>query len=173
MKKADLQRYQGVAFATHGLLAGDLKSLIEPALVLTPFARPSAEDDNLLTASEVARLELDADWVILPAYNTAAGDTLRAEGLSGLAKAFIYAGSHALLVSNWEVESDAAVKLTVGIFEALAANSSIDKADALQRSEIALIESRSQSSKLSHPLYWAPFVLVGDPVGSVYPNESC
>jgi len=83
-----------LTFATHGLLAGDLKGLSEPALVLTPPKEGTELDDGLLTASEVAQLKLDADWVILSACNTAAPDgTPGAEGLSGLAKAFFYAGT--------------------------------------------------------------------------------
>lgn len=163
VRTINLARYRVVAFATHGLLAGDVKGLIEPALVLTPPDRPSEEDDGLLTASEIARLKLDADWVILSACNTATGETPRAEGLSGIAKAFLYAGSRALLVSHWQVVSGTAVKLTVGMFEALAADASIDKSEALRRSQVALINDRSQSGKFSHPLYWAPFAVIGDP----------
>ncbi len=61
--------------------------------------RPSVPDDELLTASEVAQLKLDADWVVLSACNTAAGDKPGAEALSGLARGFFYAGARALLVS--------------------------------------------------------------------------
>jgi CHAT domain-containing protein/tetratricopeptide (TPR) repeat protein len=108
-----LANYRVVAFATHGLVAGDLRNLAEPALVLTPPAMATADDDGLLTASDVARLKLNADWVILSACNTAAGDTPGAEGLSGLARAFFYAGARTLLVSHWPVRSDAAEELTV------------------------------------------------------------
>jgi CHAT domain-containing protein len=82
-----------VHFATHGLLAGEAEAIAaakaEPALILTPPDEASEEDDGLLTASEVALLRLDADWVILSACNTAAGDaTFGAESLAGLARAF-------------------------------------------------------------------------------------
>jgi CHAT domain-containing protein len=92
-----LKRYKVVHFATHGLLAGEseaiLKARAEPALILTPPkdgtpANELQEDDGLLTASEVAQLELDADWIVLSACNTAAGDNGDAEALSGLARAF-------------------------------------------------------------------------------------
>ena len=89
------------ASATHGLLANESQDVAqaaaEPALLLTPPQRASEEDDGLLTASEVAQLKLDADWVIMSACNTAAGDKLDTEALSGLARAFFYAGSRALL----------------------------------------------------------------------------
>jgi CHAT domain-containing protein/Tfp pilus assembly protein PilF len=160
VKGADLARYRLVAFATHGLLAGDVRGLVEPALVLTPPAKASTADDGLLTASEIARLKLDADWVVLSACNTASGDRSGTEGLSGIAKAFIYAGSRALLVSHWKVVSESALKSTTGIFAAMDADASANKAEALQRSQIAAIKD---GTGRSHPLYWAPFVLVGDP----------
>ena len=93
----------------------------EPGLLLTPPATASKEDDGYLTASEIAGLKLDADWVILLACNTAAGGAQGAEALSGLARAFIYAQARALLVSHWEVNSDATVKLITGAMSQLAA----------------------------------------------------
>ena len=106
----DLSDYRVLAFATHGLVSGELSGLGEPALVFTPPETGTEADDGLLTASEIATLELDADWVILSACNTAAADgTPGAEGLSGMAKAFFYAGARALLVSHWAVNSEAAV----------------------------------------------------------------
>ena len=78
-------------------------------LILTPPDQASEADDGYLTASEIAALKLDADWFILSACNTAAGNTNNAEALSGLARAFIYAQARALLVSHWAVNSDAAV----------------------------------------------------------------
>ena len=110
-----LSRYRVLHFATHGLVSGELKGLAEPALVLTPPERATPEDDGLLTASEVAELRLDADWVILSACNTAAGagaDYGGDEALSGLARSFFFAGARSLLVSHWPVRSDAAVELT-------------------------------------------------------------
>jgi hypothetical protein len=74
---------------------GEIKDLAEPALVLSPET-PTEGDDGLPTAPEVASLKLDADWV-----NTAAGDQGNAQALSDLARAFIYAGARALLVSHW------------------------------------------------------------------------
>ena len=69
---------------------------------------PNTIHDGLLTASEVPELNLDADWVVLSACNTAAGDKPGAEALSGLARSIFYAGAHALLVSHWDVGSSVA-----------------------------------------------------------------
>jgi CHAT domain-containing protein/tetratricopeptide (TPR) repeat protein len=156
-----LEQYRVIDFATHGLVAGEVTGLSEPALVLSLPDNPTAEDDGLLTASRIAKLNLDADWAVLSACNTAAGDKPGAEGLSGLARAFFYAGARSLLVSHWPVESDAAVKLTSGAFAELAKNPRIGRAEALRRSMRAQIANPS-SPHNADPSSWAPFVLVGE-----------
>ena len=161
-----LARYRILHFATHGLLSGDVERMAkrqgEPALVLTPPDKPAnADDDGLLTASEVADLKLNADWVVLSACNTAAGDKIGAEALSGLARAFFYAGARALLVSHWPVYSDAAVSLTTRAFAELERNPKVGRAEALQHAMIALMDDRSQDDN-AHPAVWAPFVVVGE-----------
>lgn len=99
---------------------------------MTPPKTPSVDDDSLLTSSEIGRLSLNADLVILSAYNTAAGDgKLGAQGLSGLANAFFYAGSRALMVSHWPVASDAAVHLTTGMINYASRHSKAGNAVAL------------------------------------------
>ena len=159
-KRTDLSRYRTIAFSTHGLMAGDFKTLAEPALVLTPPETGSSLDDGLLTASEIAKLKLNADWVILSACNTAAADgTPGAEGLSGLAKAFFYAGSRALVVSHWSVSSDATVEIMTTMFGEAARGKG--RAQALQRSMITLMQNRQQPH-YAHPMFWAPFIIVGD-----------
>ena len=112
VKSLPLADYRIIYFATHGLVAGEVKGLGEPALALTIPKEPTNLDDGLLTASEVAQLKLNADWVVLSACNTIAGDKPGAEALSGLARAFFYAGARALLVSHWTVASEAATRLT-------------------------------------------------------------
>lgn len=156
VKAAPLKDYRVVHFATHGLVAGDLSGLAEPALVLTPPRVATDADDGLLTASEVAALNLNADWVVLSACNTASGGADGAEALSGLARAFFYAGARALLVSHWAVYSQAATELTTTTFVSLAASPSIGRAQAFRRAMLA------QIAKGEPPSYWAPFVIVGE-----------
>ncbi len=144
----------------HGALAGQVQGNAEPGLLLTPPAVPSEEDDGYLTASEIAGLKLDADWVILSACNTAAGGAEGAEALSGLARAFIYAQARALLVSRWEVDSNATVKLITGAMSRLAANKSMGRAEAMRQSMFALIDTGEPQE--AHPAFWAPFVVVGE-----------
>ena len=166
VKQEKLDQYRIVYFATHGLLAGDVadfaKLNAEPALVLSLPEKPTQFDEGLLTASEVTQLKLNADWVVLSACNTASGDKPGAEALSGLARAFFYAGGRSLLVSNWGVETESAVALMVGTFAALAANPKLSHGEALQKSMLAVIES-TQHPDWADPKYWAPFVVVGEP----------
>jgi CHAT domain-containing protein len=165
-EKGRLTDYAILHFATHGALTGQVQDLGEPGLVLTPPPRGTSDpralerDDGFLTASEIATLKLDADWVILSACNTAGASGETAEPLSGMARAFFYAGARALLVSHWEVGSDAAVKLTTRAFVEMNANPKIGRADAFRVSMRALIEKGSAFE--AHPSQWAPFVVVGE-----------
>ena len=162
VRSMDLSEYSILAFATHGLVSGELKGLAEPALVLTPPDEGSEADDGLLTASEIATLDLNADWVILSACNTAAADgTPGAEGLSGMAKAFFYAGARALLVSHWSVNSEAAVAITTGMLGEMAGDPEIGRAEGLRRSMLAMMETEGKDH-FAHPMFWAPFVVVGE-----------
>jgi CHAT domain-containing protein/tetratricopeptide (TPR) repeat protein len=155
-----LANYRMVHFATHGFLAGQFDGTYEPGLILTPPDNATAEDDGYLSASEIAALKLDADWVILSACNTAAGAATSAEALSGLARAFIYAQARALLVSHWEVYSDATVKLITTSVREMTRDPTLGRAEALRRSMLALIDKGKPQE--AHPAYWAPFVVVGE-----------
>lgn len=160
VKQTPLDDYRIVYFATHGLVAGEVEGLGEPALALTLPRQASDIDDGLLMSSEVAQLKLNADWVVLSACNTASGSGPGAEALSGLASAFLYAGARSLLVTHWQVWSDAAVTITTGTFSALAAQSGMRRSEALRQSMETLIATKD--AEKSHPAYWAPFVVVGD-----------
>jgi CHAT domain-containing protein len=162
VKKADLASRRVIAFATHGLLAGDV-GIAEPGLVMTPPAagKVTTKDDGLLKASEIAQLKLNADMVILSACNTAASDgTPGAEGFSGLSKAFIYAGARSLLVSHWEVASISTVALMTAMARHLETEG-VGRAEALRRAEVDLMNDENQPV-FAYPLYWAPFVVVGE-----------
>jgi CHAT domain-containing protein len=121
----------------------------------------SNEDDGLLTASEVAQLKLNADWVVLSACNTIAGDKPGAEALSGLARAFFYAGARALLVSHWAVSSEAATRLTTSTFDRLKSNPNMGRAEALRQAMLAYLNDAS-SPRNAYPALWGPFALIGE-----------
>jgi CHAT domain-containing protein len=164
----ELPRSRVVAFATHGLLPREVRGLEEPGLVFTPPQAASAQDDGVLAASEAATLNLTADWLILSACNTAAADGRAAgDSLSGLARAFLYAGARALLVSHWRVRDDVTAVLTV---ETLRNRTGGSRAQSLQRAMHAVRTGNlSDGSRLpgwapgwAHPSAWAPFVVVSD-----------
>jgi CHAT domain-containing protein len=159
-KSGELAKYRMLLFATHGALAGQVAGDSEPGLLLTPPNKATETDDGYLSASEIANLKLDADWVILSACNTAAGGSDGAEALSGLARAFFYAGARALLVSHWSVYSDATVKLITGAVSRMAADKNLGRAEAMRQSMLALIGNGTPEE--AHPSYWAPFVVVGE-----------
>ena len=124
--------------------------------------------DGLLTMNEVLGLKLGADWVVLSACNTAAGDGKGAEAISGLGRVFFYAGSRALLVTHWPVETTSARALTTELFRRQAANANLTRAEALRQAQLALIdgpgytEAGKSVHAYAHPLFWAPYALVGD-----------
>lgn len=130
--------------------------------MLTIPEKTSSLDDGILTASEIAELRLDADWVVLSACNTAAGNGRGAEALSGLARAFLYAGSRALLVSHWEVDDEAAVSLLIGAFEALQESPGLGRAGSLRQSMLRMISEKRNSWRV-YPSYWAVYFVVGLP----------
>jgi CHAT domain-containing protein len=158
-----------VMFATHGLVPGDLSGLAEPALALTAPGIAGSAGDGLLTTTKILGLRLNADWVVLSACNTAAGNGAGAEAVTGLGLAFIYAGARAILVTNWPVESNSVRTLTGAIFRDLKGQPGMTRAGALRKAMLSLIDGpgyvdaagRSIFS-YAHPIFWAPFTLVGD-----------
>lgn len=166
LHKASLDRmlvkYRILHFATHGALPGDVGGSVEPGLILTPpstDAEVEAHQDGFLSASEIATLELDADWVILSACNTSAAIGKGGEALSGLARSFFYAGARTLLVSHWEVFSDATVRLLTSMFRRGAEKAGVARAEVLR---LAMREiAGSTDKRLEHPASWAAFSAVG------------
>ena len=164
--KGGLADYAIVHFATHGALTGQLTGWSEPGLILTPPPTGTSDprllqrDDGYLTASEIAMLKFNADWVVLSACYTGGSGGETTEALSGLARAFFYAGTRALLISHWDVDSDAAVKLTTRAFRELTANPGIGRAEAFRASMRDLIENGKPYE--AHPSEWGPFVVVGE-----------
>jgi len=170
VKTMDLSGRKVIAFATHGLVSGDLNGLTQPALALTSPAIVGGVDDGLLTMGEILGLRLDADWVVLSACNTASGDGAGAEAVSGLDRAFFYAGARALLVSNWPIHSQSATALITDLFRRQAADASLTRAKALRQSMVAMIDGGTYADPVTgealfayaHPIFWVPFTLIGD-----------
>jgi len=151
-----LLKKQVVVFATHGLLAGDLPNLSQPALAMAATANPA--DSPLLTLEDVLSLKLNADWVVLSACNTAGADGKAEEAMSGLARGFFFAGSRSLLVTHWSVESESAMQLTTNAFASYKKDTTMRRSEALRQSMLAVMKSPA----FGHPAFWAPYALVGE-----------
>jgi CHAT domain-containing protein len=122
---------------------------------------------------KILALKLDADWVVLSACNTAAGAGAGAEAASGLGSAFFYAGTRALLVTNWSVHSASASELTTNIFRRQAADPALSRAEALRQSMMTLLDGPGAVDgtgrtvfTYAHPLFWAPYSVIGDGGGT-------
>jgi CHAT domain-containing protein/tetratricopeptide (TPR) repeat protein len=155
-----LARVRVLEFATHGLVAGDISGLAEPALALAAGSRPA---DTLLLASEASTLRLNTDWVLLSACNTASPDAPEAQGLSGLTRAFFFAGARSLVVSHWGVRDDIAARLIPSMLLAQRRDPTLSKAEALRQASLAILNDAAAGD--AFPFSWAPFVLIGDTGG--------
>jgi CHAT domain-containing protein len=169
VKTTDLSKFKVIAFATHGLVPGELDGLTQPALALSAPAVADTDGDGLLTMEEVLSLKLDADWVVLSACNTGAGVVAGAEAASGLGRAFFYAGTRALLVTNWSVHSQSARELMTDLFKRQADDPKLTRSEALRQAMMALVDGPGYLGSdgrtefaYAHPLFWAPYTIIGD-----------
>lgn len=170
VKNMDLSNRKVIAFATHGLVPGDLDGLDQPALALSGPEVTRGSEDGLLTVAEILELKLNADWIVLSACNTGAAQGAGAEAVSGLGRAFFYAGSRALLVSMWPVETTSAKMLTTGLFQFQEQDPGLSRAKSLRKSILHLLDRKTLVEAFSgqtiaayaHPFFWAPFIVVGD-----------
>lgn len=161
VKSAPLDRYRVLSFATHGLLSREAADVTAGTIREMALALRSGEgEDGFLTASEVAGLRLDADWVLLSACNTAGGDGDDAQGLSGLARAFFFAGARTLMVSHWLIDDAVTPALMADTMQRSGDGTEvgISRAQALRQAQLAMLSQRDTE----HPFYWAPFSVVGE-----------
>jgi CHAT domain-containing protein len=169
VKTMNLSGFKVLAFATHGLVPGELNGLTQPALALSSPTVTGEDGDGLLTMEEILRLKLDADWVILSACNTGTGAGAGAEAASGLGRAFFYAGTRALLVTNWSVHSQSARQLVTDLFKRQAEDPKLGRSEALRQAMMALVDGPGYLNgegktefAYAHPLFWAPYTIIGD-----------
>jgi CHAT domain-containing protein len=169
VETTDLSVFKVIAFATHGLVPGELNGLTQPALALSSPDVTGSGGDGLLTLDEILALKLDADWVVLSACNTGAGAGAGAEAASGLGRAFFYAGTRALLVTNWSVQSQSARELVTDLFKRQAQDPQLSRGEALRQAMMALVDGPGYLNAdgkteftYAHPLFWAPYSIIGD-----------
>ncbi len=163
--KTPLKNYRILHFATHALLPTDLPCQSEPAIVTSdPVGAPDATG-ALLTASQLVGLDLDADLVILSACNSGGpGGTTAGESLSGLARAFFYAGARSLLVTHWSVNDQVAAFLVADTLRRMKENPALGVAGALRNAQLAMLADAGKGlpAEIAHPFFWAPFAVIGE-----------
>lgn len=152
-----LARVRVLEFATHGLAAGQGDGAAEPMLVLSAAARP---EDWVLRASDAAGLNLNADWVVLSGCNTASPEAGAADGLSGFARAFFFAGASSLLVSHWRLDDEIAARLVPATLRFQRQHPDSSKAQALRHAMLDILDDPGLDA--AHPAFWAPFTLIGE-----------
>jgi len=138
-----------IHLATHGLLDDIGKKGLPGAIALAPFNN----DDGLLTAYEILNLKLNADLVVLSACNTGRG-RITGDGVVGLSRSFISAGTSSIIVSLWSIPDDTTAVLMPEFYRQLQQNS--NKAEALRQAMFITIK------KYPNPKDWAAFTLIGE-----------
>ncbi|MDM8561478.1 tetratricopeptide repeat protein [Candidatus Parabeggiatoa sp. HSG14] len=147
--------YRYLLFAVHGLLPNEIQGLTQSSLVLS-----NQKSNAYLTMADTFTLQLNADFINLSACNTGGGKKIKGEGIIGLTRAFMYAGTPAISVTLWSVESSSAANLSIGMFSNL--KDGKQPAEALRQIKLKMIAGNADHSYYSHPFYWAPFVVYGD-----------
>ena len=158
IKDNNLKSFNIIHFATHAEVSGAMKGLNEPFLVLTPPNKKTDKDNGLLMMNEIMQLNLNADLVLLSACNTGSIEDQYSGSYSGLAKAFFVAGAKSVLVSNWMVEDAATQKLILKFIENFTSN----RKSFAENLNLTMRQLSSQNDQSSHPIFWAPFVFVGN-----------
>jgi CHAT domain-containing protein len=174
VRHADLKSDRILHFATHALLPSELRCVDEPAIVTSNPPGATNVAGALLTASQITGLDLDADAVILSACNTGGADTAgegaegSGESLSGLARAFFYAGARALMVTHWSVNDQAAAFLVADTLRRVHAGEAAGLAVALRGAELTLLDHAGKNvpAEFAHPFFWAPFAVIGEGGGA-------
>ena len=145
-----------ILFATHGLVGGEVEGIAEPALILAK-PDPASQEDGVLSASEITRLNLSADWVILTACDSAAGFSGGLPAFSGLVSAFRFAGGGSLLATHWKVRDDVAAYVAIETLRHYRIYG--NKALALHHA-IRNLRMESGLPGADRPDIWGPFVLI-------------
>jgi CHAT domain-containing protein/Tfp pilus assembly protein PilF len=153
LKKANLEEYGYLHFATHAALPGMVQGIHEPFILLGQVEN-QGDDDGFLTLSEALGIHLKADMVVLSACVTGLGREVEGEGVVNFARAFQQAGAESVVVSLWEVASEPAVEYMKIYYSHLKAGK--NRAEALRLARNAI------KARYPDPFYWAVFILHGE-----------
>jgi len=152
VKSANLTDYKIIHFAAHGLI--DDQKPARSAIILTLDNDPA--EDGFLQMREVFNLKLNADLVVLSSCQTGLGQFIKGEGIEGISRAFFYAGSSSVVMSLWTINDQVSAQFMERFYYHLKSTENL--AEALRQVKLEMIES----GIVSHPYYWAGFILSGD-----------
>jgi CHAT domain-containing protein len=152
LKSLDLRRYSVVHLAAHGVI--DASAPSRSGLVLG--RNLDSREDGILQVREMFRLSLNASLVTLSACQSALGKLTTGEGMVGLTRALLYAGTDTVLASLWNVNDEATARFMQVFYRFL--RDGRGKAEALRLAKLAVQED----ARLRHPYYWAGYVLIGE-----------
>lgn len=159
--KHSLEDYKIIHFATHSII--DDKIPARSSIVLSLDKDPT--EDGFLQMREIYNLKLNSDLVTLSSCQTGLGEFIKGEGIEGINRAFFYAGTSAVLMSLWAVNDQASYQLMERFYFHLRSSESI--MNALYKAKLEMINSNA----LSHPYYWAGFILSGKADEIVFPRS--
>jgi CHAT domain-containing protein len=124
-------------------------------------ARPE-DDDGILTAEEVAALNLDGvEWAVLSACDTGLGEIKAGEGVFGLRRAFQIAGARTVIMSLWSVEDESTRQWMRALYEGRLLRH-LSTTDAVREANLTVLRNRRSKGLSTHPFYWGAFVAAGD-----------
>lgn len=152
-----LRQYKVIHFATHGLVVPEIPEL--SALVLSQDNNRAEKEDGYLRMGEIARLEVEADFVNLSACQTGLGKVYGGEGVVGLPQAFLVAGANGLSVSLWQVADESTAQFMTSLYD-LVGKEKLGYDQAMTRIKREFVQGRFGSAYAA-PYYWAPFVYYG------------
>lgn len=153
----DLSKYRIIHFATHSFI--DTMHPELSAIALSMLDRQGRPQEGFLRSHDVFNLKLGAELVVLSGCRTGLGKELKGEGLNGMTRGFMYAGSKRVLVSLWDVQDQATARLMTDFYRGLLGPKRPSTAAALRAAQIAIWRERRWQA----PYYWAGFVLQGEP----------
>jgi CHAT domain-containing protein len=159
LKSQALDEYKIIHFATHSLV--DNKKPARSSIVLS--LDNDEREDGFLQMREIYNLKLNSDLVTLSACQTGLGQFIRGEGIEGINRAFFYAGASSVLMSLWAVNDQATYQLMERFYTHLRSSESI--MNSLRRAKLEMINS----DILSHPYYWAGFIVSGKADQIIFP----
>lgn len=156
--KKNISSFKYIHFATHGIL--DEKNPEYSGVVMNIIQKDNPED-GFLQASEIFDLNLNAELVTLSACETGLGKVIKGEGMVGLTRAFLFAGTPSIVVSLWTVADESTSNLMIHFYNYL--KQGLNKDEALQRAKLKLMAqvNRRTGVSMADPFYWGPFVLNG------------